>query len=94
VIEVAFPKPKEARIKWINSVIDTLHFEKNRVAEIRAAEGDVAVYLDHNCRNALSHVFIRPLINPDDHADYMRIFKDLNIVKRLATMAIQNGHVD
>lgn len=87
VIELAVPD-KRARLDWINRSGAALPFHKERVAAILAANPDLAIYLDDSCRNAITHVFRRPIVNPDDPNDHLRISKDISLVTDLSRKAV------
>ncbi len=88
VIEVVISE-KKARYRWINETVLNLRIENQRVAELKADHNDIAEYLDHNCRNAIGHVFKEPYIDPDKIEDNTRISKDVRLVEELARIAIK-----
>jgi len=87
VIEVAI-KDKTTRLNWINTTAVLPGVEDQRVTEILKLNPNVAQYLDDSCRNAIAHVFRKPIVNPDDYGDYVRISQDLHVVERLARRAV------
>jgi hypothetical protein len=89
VIEIVFPDVS-ARRAWIDSNVDTLHLERERVAEIRQSQAGVADYLYTDSRCAVAHVNHRPFVDPDKAEDYYRLSRDARLVKGLARMAIES----
>jgi hypothetical protein len=89
IIELAL-KDKQKRWDWINQEMPKLGLERERVAKILAQAPNVAEYLDYSGRCAIAHVFHSPIINPDDHSDYVRISQDVRFVEALARLAIQS----
>jgi hypothetical protein len=87
-IEVAFPKVPIRRT-WIDSTVDKLHFEQERIAEIKNLNASVADYLYSDSRCAIAHVGHDPFVNPDASEDSRRLARDAHIVKDLAKLAIQ-----
>ena len=86
-IEVAFPQVP-ARIAWIDSTVEKLHFERERIAEIKSSNASVADYLYSDSRCAIAHVGREPFVNPDASEDSRRLARDAHIVKDLAKSAI------
>lgn len=87
-IEVAYRKVNQ-RCAWIDSHVDQLHLERDRVAEIRKNQTSVADYLFKDSRCAVAHVDKRPFVDPDKTEDYHRLSRDARLVKGLARMAIE-----
>ena len=87
-IEVAFPKVPIRRT-WIDSTVDKLHFERERIAEIKNLNASVADYLYSDSRCAIAHVGHDPFVNPDASDDSRRLARDAHIVKDLAKLAIE-----
>jgi hypothetical protein len=89
ILEVTFPK-KDDRWDWINRNVAHTS-EAQRVAEIAASNPSIAEYLDYSGRCAIAHVFHKPVIDPDDREDNIRISKDVRLVEQIARMAIREG---
>ena len=87
-IEVAFPRVPIRRT-WIDSTVDKLHFERERIKEIKTLNASVADYLYSDSRCAIAHVGHDPFVNPDASEDSRRLARDAHIVKDLAKLAIQ-----
>jgi len=88
-IEVVFPDVP-GRCSWIDSNVDRLFNERDRIAEIRGANPSVASYLFTDGRCAVAHVNREPIINPDRAGDYERLERDTRIVAGLSKLAIES----
>jgi hypothetical protein len=88
IIELAL-KDKNPRWAWINAKTSQLGLHRERIQEIVRSNPNVAEYLDYSGRCAIAHVFRDPIINPDDHDDYIRISEDVRVVEDLARAAIE-----
>lgn len=95
IIQAAFKDDAPKMKKWLNSEIGNLKWPeiRERIEEIKVNEGyqDIASYLRKQCRNAMNHFKRKPIIDPDNADDHLRISKDLRIVKDLAIAAIKSG---
>jgi hypothetical protein len=88
VIEVVFPK-KDPRLAWVDQEAARLSLERERVNNILKSNQRVSVYLDHDCRSAIAHVFRKPFVDPDSSEDFFRLSLDLPIVRSLAKTAVR-----
>lgn len=88
VIEVVFPA-KDPRHEWVDQAASRLQLEQPRVQEILSTNSRIATYLDYECRSAIAHVFRKPFVNPDSGEDFVRLSKDLPVVKSLAKIAMK-----
>ena len=88
VIEVAIPKRHE-RYDWINANAITVARAEDVPSNLGRAKS-IAEYLDVHVRGALTHVFTKPYINPDEIDDYRRISKAVFLVEELARHAMKN----
>jgi hypothetical protein len=87
ILEVAL-KNKNDRWRWINLEAPNLSLHTDRIKQITTINADIAEYLDYSGRCAIAHVFRRPIVNPDDYEDYVRISQDVRIVEELARKAV------
>lgn len=74
---------------WINSRLGEIQKSKDRLAELQTRNVDIGHYIYESCRCAVAHAYSEPLVNPDDPADYLRLGRDLELVKELAEIAIE-----
>jgi hypothetical protein len=93
IIQLAFNEDKNKIISWVNNNIDKIRYPKSldRIKEIKIANCDLADYLYKSCRCAIAHVKNKPIVDPDNPEDTIRLKKDLPIVKELARYAIKSG---
>lgn len=89
IVERAIKDGKNTRWAWINKKVTELGLHRERIDEIMKRNPNIAEYLDYSCRCAIAHVFSDPIINPDDHDDYVRISQDVIVVQDLARAAVE-----
>lgn len=75
---------------WMNSNLHKIELASERLEELRAEGKDIGGYIYESCRCAVAHAFSEPIVNPDDPEDLSRLYKDLQLVKELAEIAIED----
>ncbi len=93
VLELAYPVTK-ARVDWMQATLPTLSGPGIKEAlETIAAQGaeDVCRHLFESGRCAMAHASGKPIINPDDPRDALRLYRELPLVRMLAERAIEAG---
>lgn len=88
ILELAVPS-ESARRSWLSSTLPQLQRSRLRINEISATNPDVADYLYESCRCAITHVWRKPYVDPDDPTDSARISADLDILDELVRIAMQ-----
>lgn len=91
VLELAFPNPK-VRVGWMEETIPALKGPGIEEAlENIALENiaDVCRHLFESGRCAIAHATGKPIINPDDPRDALRLYRELPLVRELAVRAIE-----
>jgi hypothetical protein len=84
ILEVGVKKKAE-RDRWIGASLSKVPSG----LELMGREADALKYLEHSCRNAISHVWRPPIIDPDNYEDTMRLQKDVIVVDELAQEMIK-----
>lgn len=79
------------QIAWLNS--NHIHVvggdARKRLDELLAAEPDLGKYLYVSGRCAVAHAFNKPLIDPDNVEDDIRLRSDLPLIRELAAIRMQ-----
>ena len=75
---------------WINANLHKIEIASDRLKELVAEGKDIGGYIYESCRCAVAHAFSEPLVNPDDPEDLSRLYRDLQLVKELAEIAIEH----
>lgn len=91
VLEAAIPVGKD-REAWVEANLDHIldHSGRDALKKLTASGiEDVGAHLYRSGRMAIAHAKADPIINPDDAADYDRIFGELPIMRGLAELAIE-----
>lgn len=90
IFNILFSSGK-AQIDWINAHIDRIDdvTAKKRLAEIQTSNPDIGNYLYVQGRCAVAHAFGKPIVDPDEPEDIMRLSEDIHLIKNLASIAIQ-----
>ncbi|MFB3815099.1 MAG: methylamine utilization protein MauJ [Terriglobales bacterium] len=83
-------KDRKQRSDWINNMAPKLSFQKERIAKILTANADLETYLRDAVRNAIEHVWHKPILDPDNPADEEKINNDVHVIEDLARLAIVN----
>jgi hypothetical protein len=91
VLELALPHGSK-RGNWMSEAVERIQDSRAQEAlqELRKDyQGDVGVHLRDSGRSAIVHATKRPIANPDNPADYIRLDRELPIIESLAVMAIE-----
>jgi hypothetical protein len=92
VLEVALGDGK-ARGEWMKAQIDLIRDPRaiEAIARLKAdGVDDIGVHLQKSGRQAIAHAKSKPIINPDDPADYRRLSAELPLIEALAVLAIDS----
>jgi hypothetical protein len=90
ILNVSFNTGREMKA-WINNNAGKVRdFEAAQVIErLRAAQGDVGVYLYESGRCAVAHAYESPTVDPDDPSDMRRLSSELPAMVGLSELAIE-----
>jgi hypothetical protein len=91
VLELAFPKSR-ARVEWMEETLSTLDGQGVREArESIASQGveNICTHLFESGRCAIAHATGKPVINPDDPRDALRLYRELPLVREMAVRAVE-----
>ena len=75
-----------AQKRWINKAVSALS-DKNtidRIKELTPQQTDIGAYLYESGRCAVAHASVGPIVDPDDPRDFIRLSKDMPVIKVLA----------
>jgi len=91
VLNIRYGTGRE-QIEWINNNLSNIKYEPEltRLLHLRKNDTDVGSYMYELGRCAVAHAHSPPLANPDDYADRKRLEDDLELIKKLAAIAIEN----
>lgn len=80
-----------AQKAWIGAVLPNVTDAdaRARLAELSGEVADVSAYLFESGRCAVAHANTSPVVNPDDVEDFLRLSKDLPLIKALAEHLIE-----
>lgn len=89
IINIVFPNGQEQK-EWIGNNIKIIKSASayKRLEELGNA--DIGEYLYKSGRCAIAHASSEPIVNPDAYDDLERLKKDLDLIKTLAEMIIEN----
>ena len=90
VLEVALHDGR-ARGEWMKAHVNLIRDPRAQevIARLKAdGVEDIGVHLQKSGRQAIAHARSKPIINPDDPADYRRLSAELPIIEALAVLAI------
>lgn len=93
VLELAYPVTKD-RVAWMQSIVSSLkgHGIQEALESIAASDVEaVCKHLFESGRCAVAHASGKPIINPDDPRDALRLYRELPLVQKLAEKAIEEG---
>lgn len=85
ILELVFAKSQD-RDSWIVLTIPKVFEGSKWLAGI---SGDPIQYLRDSCRNAIAHVHRKPVLDPDNYDDNVRLQRDVTLVEKLAMAAIR-----
>lgn len=91
VLELGFSKSAD-RIAWMNTALQTLIGKGVKEAKDSiTAQGivDICAHLFASGRCAIAHATGRPLINPDDPRDALRLYSELPLVREMAMRVVE-----
>jgi len=91
VLELAFTKSRE-RVAWMEATLPTLDGPGIKEAkESIAAQGvkNICSHLFESGRCAIAHATGKPVINPDDPRDALRLYRELPLVREMAVRAVE-----
>jgi hypothetical protein len=93
--ERGMPDPKRggpAQVTWINQTLPHLKDSdaKKRFQELQGQVANVGEYIYVSGRCAIAHAFAKPVADPDDPENTMRLSNDLRLVAALAEYAIES----
>ncbi len=95
LIQLAFDNDNDKVIQWINSNAQYINerVDSNWAKEVLKPGQLLGNYLYGIGRNAAAHIQYKKgqVVNPDSPEDYMRIQKDLPIIRGLATKILREG---
>lgn len=80
----------DQRRAWIDSDVEKLNLERERLSEIMQSQTSVAYYLNLYCRCAIAHGHHRPYVDPDKAEQFHRLARDARLIKGSAKMAIES----
>ena len=90
ILELGIPKRGE-RDLWIATTLPSVIGGSDWLSGMKS---DAVEYLRESCRNAISHVFHKPTIDPDNYDDNTRLERDVRTVEELAKALIRSGKLD
>lgn len=93
VLELAYPVPKD-RVAWMQSILPSLkgHGVHEALKNIAAPDVEaVCKHLYESGRCAVAHASDKPIINPDDPRDALRLYRELPLVRQLAEKVIEES---
>ncbi|MGN6288709.1 MAG: methylamine utilization protein MauJ [Sphingopyxis terrae] len=91
VLELAFPKTR-ARVEWMEATLPTLDgrgIREARESIASQAVENICSHLFESGRCAIAHATGKPVINPDDPRDALRLYRELPLVREMAVRAVE-----
>jgi len=91
ILNINHGKGRE-QVAWINNNLLNIKYDPElaRLAYLRKNVADVGNYMYELGRCAVAHAHAAPTSNPDDYSDRKRLENDLELIKKLAAIAIEN----